>query len=1401
MASLQLDILLNPTLDGAKLKTAFGEVTAAVDSVGKSLDKANVKGFADEFDHAAKASTDNLNQQKSALAGLIASGQGSSEAANKIRAGLASAAVEAKKLDAAMEEVEKDIAKSGESAQKSGGFLSSMTSGLVAGGGMALAQAGISAVSGAVSGLFTAALEADEIGDKMELAFRQSGLSGKALEEQLKSTTDYARKLGDQFAESPAKIKGISTAAASLGGATGKANEDLTKLALGIEKASDGAISGEAAIKIMTRGVADPENAAAFDKLTKKFPALGDAIKSTDSVAGKVNASLSALGPTFATLEAQSTGIDAIAARFQNAGTEAVQSLGGGIISGLDKAGAAIAQATGGFDFTGIFDTAQGIGETIGNAVSTAVVYILDFYEKAKPVISFITDVLVAQVKIQYANFTAIIGGAFQIVGKIFDTLQGAVQPLIDSFSSLFAGMGDGADYVQEFIDTFKEVINTVVDFAGIIIEFAVTPIKIFVAEIVAVVGWVSKLISSFKSTSDGAKDAGGSVEKAKSGFEKFREVLQTVQAFASGVAGALRGLANDATNLISALASFDLAKIKDAFFNFGDGAKTGFNDGWNQKKADIASDSLVKDFEKQIEEIEDRLDKMTDAELAAAKRALSEKVAAQKTANKISLDQATDLSAAISKLEKASGGDDKDLTKKAASKKDVAVKGEKDYTDAIAKAKLENAKIISDITAKGEEDESARERAAQAEKTKNAVAAIIEERESIVRENDKAINDRQKAIAKITANEKLTEAQKHEAIAKIKEQGNGQYLELVAELNRKIELVTQRGAEESLDLEKRIAQKQLVEQKKNFDEQQKQKIDTQKAAIEETTSLLKAADDAETRIALTSKLGEQKAALVRLQGEQEQTALVAKNKKLQDAETALIEARSAQTLAIQKAEANKVQNALRDSLGDAVIGAGAGFGTVDTTETTEAIITEAAAAVDAAQAIFEEAQKSVLETDAQILAASKKSAREQLEIMKATAAERDKLILDSSATYRFAMAIQLNLEKQFSDDAIAERKRIARENDKELKDAEDALFDSLKARTLDEKSYYSAVDELEKKRAAAAADSLDFFKAANTAFIGALESAAADASTAVDASAKKLKTLYATQSKEEAESTEGQKKQAAAKSALYSDLAASAAVSFASMLASGKSVSDSMIAIVIDSAVTLLNAMIPTWVAGIFGTTVAQMGPWGLALAAVATGTLMGLASVAKSALSGADAGVIGIDESYNKKPSHRDTIPILVRKGEAIVNTEATSVNHDVLEFINRTNRPAIEFFQMQGAKVGYDSPEVKAITQTFVVENTTLKQELYELHERFESHRNMVSENYTALKESSAAANAAIQNASNIDLVAALEQQTERLVTENQVLRAQLRQQHRGGANREPVPVNINLNIPSPLNSNWS
>lgn len=658
MADLVLDAQFS--LDASNALTSIRSLGAKLDeTVGGAQNK--VAGIGTAFKTMSEKASAGIGDIKTAFTGTNTSAKLSADSAGLIHKELALADTEAKKLASDMKDVGQETEKTGKAGEKSGGILSGIGGGLIAGGGIALAQAAIGGIGNAVHGLVDAALEADEIGDHMELAFRQAGLSGKELDAQLDSTTKFARKLGDQFAEPPAKIKQLSIAAASLGGATGKANEDMTKLALGIEKASDGAISGEGAIKILSRGVADPENAAALDKLTKKFPQLGDALKSSGSVADKMKNSLAALGPTFATLETQSTGIDAIAARFQNAGTEGLQAFGGGIISGLDKAGAAIANAAGGLNFEGLYETAAAIGEAIGGAVSTAVVYITDFYQKAKPIISFIVDYLVVAAKVQFAEFSAIIGGAFKVVGKVFDVLLDAFEPLVTAFQALFDGMNSGGDTIGEFIATFEEVINTMVDWSGVIIQFAVAPIKFLIVELSTVIGWIAKLITGLFSTSSGAKEAGSSVDQAKSGFEKFREILQSIQIFMAGVAGGMKGLTNDAINLFKAFVSFDLSAIKDAFTNFGSGAKQGFADGVNQKKADINSDNIVKEFEKSIEALDDKTKELTDKQLAAQKQVLLNQVAAQRSAGKISIDQEADLQAEISKLGKSSSSE-KDL-------------------------------------------------------------------------------------------------------------------------------------------------------------------------------------------------------------------------------------------------------------------------------------------------------------------------------------------------------------------------------------------------------------------------------------------------------------------------------------------------------------------------------------------------------------------------------------------------------------------------------------------------------------------------------------------------------------------------------------------------------------------
>jgi hypothetical protein len=81
---------------------------------------------------------------------------------------------------------------------------------------------------------------------------------------------------------------------------------------------------------------------------------------------------------------------------------------------------------------------------------------------------------------------------------------------------------------------------------------------------------------------------------------------------------------------------------------------------------------------------------------------------------------------------------------------------------------------------------------------------------------------------------------------------------------------------------------------------------------------------------------------------------------------------------------------------------------------------------------------------------------------------------------------------------------------------------------------------------------------------------------------------------------------------------------------------------------------------------------------------TLVEAAKAGLASAKGADEGVIGIDEGYNKRPSARDLIPLLVRKGESVITPEGTlkwgntMSNEELLKVANRGQ--SIENYVMQ-------------------------------------------------------------------------------------------------------------------------
>ncbi len=130
-----------------------------------------------------------------------------------------------------------------------------------------------------------------------------------------------------------------------------------------------------------------------------------------------------------------------------------------------------------------------------------------------------------------------------------------------------------------------------------------------------------------------------------------------------------------------------------------------------------------------------------------------------------------------------------------------------------------------------------------------------------------------------------------------------------------------------------------------------------------------------------------------------------------------------------------------------------------------------------------------------------------------------------------------------------------------------------------------------------------------------------------------------------------------------YVNVASAAALSLGEAVASGKNFGDAIAGIAFDT----LNSLVPIFVAQIFGTTFATLGPiLGPIATAATTGLLYGLVALAKP--KGAETGAPdGVGAGYNAPRGATDTIPLWVAPGEAIINAAQSEQWRDTLRAIN--------------------------------------------------------------------------------------------------------------------------------------
>ncbi|MCL5992141.1 MAG: hypothetical protein M1419_08580, partial [Bacteroidetes bacterium] len=201
-------------------------------------------------------------------------------------------------------------------------------------GGSMLTQ-GFMGITQGIESIFEAGKELHENLERMELGFASAGLAGEDMEKQMGQTKEFAAALSQEFGVGASAIRDYSAQAALLGGSTGKMNEDITKLAVGLTKASGGLVDASMIIRVFSRGLADPEAEANLGRLKMTFPALATALKGITEPAELTRVALEKMNPMFELMTEQAQRPVGAMERFENALMDLKKNVGLTLVEGL----------------------------------------------------------------------------------------------------------------------------------------------------------------------------------------------------------------------------------------------------------------------------------------------------------------------------------------------------------------------------------------------------------------------------------------------------------------------------------------------------------------------------------------------------------------------------------------------------------------------------------------------------------------------------------------------------------------------------------------------------------------------------------------------------------------------------------------------------------------------------------------------------------------------------------------------------------------------------------------------------------------------------------------------------------------------------------------------------------
>lgn len=346
-----------------------------------------------------------------------------------------------------------------------------------------LASGGVTtAISAITSGIQTfgtkivdGAKDADEFGDSLEAAFTQQGIKNVdgEIEKVRKSTLNLANDLGMPTE----RTRELSVTIAQLGGLSGKQAEDLTKLSAGLETFTGGAVKGEQVAKAFSRGLADPEGAAAIEQLSKKYPQLAETLKSNLSPAEKMAKANEVLGKSFETVKNQQGDFGGSLNKLTNILNESFQDIGTQLLDALGP-------------------IAESLTPLLEVAIPAAMQFITDLFVQAKTIftdtfgaaassggdfmgtLKTIGELLYTAIVIVLQEVALILKTAWDLFVYAMDGIMKAIQPVLDRMG----GLSNITQMVSNYLKGMFEIIESL---GKIIIDVLLGAITILIDSLI----------------------------------------------------------------------------------------------------------------------------------------------------------------------------------------------------------------------------------------------------------------------------------------------------------------------------------------------------------------------------------------------------------------------------------------------------------------------------------------------------------------------------------------------------------------------------------------------------------------------------------------------------------------------------------------------------------------------------------------------------------------------------------------------------------------------------------------------------------------------------------------------------------------------------------------------------